>query len=371
MGSLIPHFVHQIDPVLVELCGVKLWYYGLAYALGFLGIHFWFRHKQEKLTLETGQVYDLSILFAVGVLVFGRAFEIVVYEWSYYAEHPSQLLSYWRGGMASHGVLLGAALGSWFFCRLRSRRFLTIVDEIVIPGAFLLALGRIGNFVNGQIYGSTTEMWWAVEFPDAEGFRHPVTLYESLKNLAIIPILLVVKRRFPSGSGVPLAHFVFWYGLLRLFTDSFREYGTTVLRVGTGQYFNMLMAACGLALILWYSRAHRSSTNAGVSGAPLRPVVEPSTRTPESKAGLWPKRMVFVALLFLALTIPSGWTQGVLKQLRAHRSQQSTLDRSTHNPLGATCVVSRNFWTEAAKRDLRFAVFAQASDRCRAEAGDL
>ena len=371
MDSFLAHFVHQIDPVLLEFRGVKLWYYGLAYAIGFLGIHAWFRHKREKLTLGAGQVYDLSILFAAGVLAFGRAFEIVVYEWSYYAENPSQLLSYWRGGMASHGVLLGAVVGSWFFCRLRGRRFLTIVDEIVIPGAFLLALGRIGNFVNGQIYGSTTDVWWAVKFADAEGFRHPVTLYESLKNLAIIPILLVVRRRFPSGSGVPLAHFVFWYGFLRLFTDSFREYGTTFLRVGTGQYFNMLMAAFGIALIIWYSRAYRSSTSAGVRGEPLRPVVEPRTRTSESRAKLWVKRMVFIALLLLSLTIPSGWTQGVLKQLREQRSPQATLNRSTQTPLGATCAVSRHFWTDAADLDLQVVVFTQANNRCRVAGGDL
>lgn len=330
MDPLIAHFVHQLDPELFEFGGIKLWYYGLAYALGFLGIHFWFRHVRKNLNLDTGEVYDLSILLALGVLAFGRAFEIVVYEWSYYAEHPSLLLSYWRGGMASHGVLLGAAVGSWLFCRLRGRRFLRIVDEVVIPGAFLLALGRIGNFVNGEIYGSVTDVWWAVKFPDAEGFRHPVTLYESLKNLTLVPILLVVRRRFPSGSGLALAHFVFWYGFLRLFTDAFREYGTVFLRIGTGQYYNILMSVFGIGLIIWYSRVRRRPASAEVRGETLREAFEPGTDLAgsvrsDSRAKLWMKRTVFMALLLLSLTIPSGWTQGVLKQLRERRRPQATL----------------------------------------------
>ncbi|MEE9296623.1 MAG: prolipoprotein diacylglyceryl transferase [Phycisphaerae bacterium] len=369
MGPLVAHFVHQINPELVELCGIKLWYYGTAYALGFLGIHVWFRRVRKKLSLSIGEVYDLSILLALGVLMFGRAFEITVYEWSYYAKHPSQLLSYWRGGMASHGVLLGAVVGSWLFCRLRGRRFLTIVDEVVIPGAFLLALGRIGNFVNGQIYGGLTDVWWAVRFPDAEGFRHPVTLYESLKNLAIIPILLTVKRRFPSGSGLALAHFVFWYGFLRVFTDFFREYGTVFLRVGTGQYFNVLMAVLGIALIIRFSRAHRTPGNPGVMGEALPRADQPGTDTTssvgsDSRAGLWMKRTAFIALLLLSVTIPSGWTKGVLEQLRAKKEQVTSPDSSTARRATAGVRIHRGALPPA-RRTLQSAHEARRRPRAR------
>jgi hypothetical protein len=139
---------------------------------------------------------------ALCVLVMGRAVEVLYYEWPYYRAHPLHVLHYWRGGMSSHGLLLGGCLGTWLFCRLRRRPFLALADELTIPGAFLLAVGRLGNFVDGQIVGSPTDVWWAVKFPDAEGFRHPVVLYDGLKNVLLVPLLLLIRRRArtPGGS---------------------------------------------------------------------------------------------------------------------------------------------------------------------------
>ena len=312
------HFVHHIDPVLVDLGQIRIWYYGLAYCVGFVGVHLWLRQSRRLLGFTLQDVYDLSLAFTAGVLIFGRAFEVVVYESDYYWEHPQQLLSYWRGGMASHGVLLGGALGTWLFCRLRRRPFLDVMDEIVIPCALFLALGRIGNFINGQIYGSVTDVWCAVRFPGTEDYRHPVTLYESVKNLAIIPILLIVRQRASRPSGLMLGHFVFWYGFLRIFTDYFRQYGTEFLGIGTGQYFNVLMALFGLGLIFWRRRTVPITSIERGTGA--RSVAE-STRLhaalPVSESG-WHtlRRIIWVALLLLSLTIPSGWTRGVLDDLR-------------------------------------------------------
>lgn len=153
---------------------MKLWYYGLTYSLGVLGVYLWFKLAQKRLGWSERDTLDLSILVAVGVLLGGRVFEIVFYEWSYYAQHPSQVFSYWRGGMATHGILLGALAGMWVFSRMRGKSFLAIADEMAIPGAFLMGVGRIGNFIDGQILGAVTDVWWAVKFPYAEGFRHPV-----------------------------------------------------------------------------------------------------------------------------------------------------------------------------------------------------
>ena len=313
------HFVHAIDPVLWRIGGIKLYYYGLAYALGFLGLHFWLWLRRNRLGWRTREVYDFSIIFAICVLVFGRVFEIAIYEWDYYRIHLPQLLSYWRGGMASHGVLLGAIAGIFLFGRLRGKDFLCIADEVVIPAAFLLALGRIGNFINGQIYGSVTDVWWAVKFPDAEGFRHPVALYESLKNFAIIPILLGVRIKCMPGRGKLLAHFIFWYGFLRIFTDYFREYGTELLGIGTGQYFNFFMAFGGIGLYIWCRRTERLQSVGELKTGELdcAKVRSRSYASPaESAFRLFAKKAVLVAILFFSLTIPSGWTQGVLKQYR-------------------------------------------------------
>lgn len=148
--ALAGGFVHDIDPVLVSLGSLRTYWYGLAYAAGFVGVLIWFARHRQRLGMTRIEVYELGIAIVVGVLVCGRAFEIVVYEWAFYRGHLGWLFSYWRGGMASHGVLVGCALGMWLFCRRRHKPFLSIADEVVFPGAVFLALGRIGNFIRGK-----------------------------------------------------------------------------------------------------------------------------------------------------------------------------------------------------------------------------
>ncbi len=310
-------FVHRIDPVMLELGGIRLWYYGLAYAAGFLGVYLWLGRRQPDLAWTHEEVYEGSLCLAVCALAVGHAFEVLVYEWPYYRDHPADLLSFQRGGMATHGVLLGAALGTWLFCRWRAKDFLRLADELAIPGAFFMAVGRIGNFINGENYGPVTAVWWAVKFPYADGFRHPVDLYDALKNLAIIPIILLVRRTPGRRRGMLLAHFVFWYGFLRLLIDLFRDYGANFLGIGRGQYFNLAMAVAGLALMLWFSLAGR------------RPRL-PDPRSHDTRAcsapRLWPMRLAFAMLLLFSLTIPSGWSQGWLAGLRARQAADP------HNP---------------------------------------
>jgi phosphatidylglycerol:prolipoprotein diacylglycerol transferase len=329
-GTLpVAHIVHRIDPLMLDIAGLGFWYYGLAYCLGFLGIYLWFRRPQSALGPSPRDALDLPLLCTLAVLIFGRAFEVIVYEWPYYTQHPSQLLSYWRGGMASHGVLLGGAAATWLFCRLRHQPFLKVADEIVIPAAVFLALGRIGNFINGQIYGSVTDVFWAVQFPGDDQLRHPVTLYESAKNFLVAAILIGLRRRWRPGQGVLLAHFVFWYGGLRVLTDCFREYSTTFWSIGAGQYFNILMTLLGVALILWRHRAcRRCQGNLRKNGClhDSMPRSQNDAQPARFHHGpyLWIKRGTFVGLLILSLTIPSSWTQGYLDQLRAEQKVAST-----------------------------------------------
>jgi phosphatidylglycerol:prolipoprotein diacylglycerol transferase len=236
-------------------------------------------------------------------LVGGRLVQVLFYEWPYYRAHPWQVPAFWQGGMASHGVLLGAAVGTWLFCRRHRKPFLSLADDLVIPGAFLLCVGRIGNFIDGNIVGRVTDHCCGVLFPDAEDFRHPVVLYDAVKNLLLIPLLLVVRHR-RLRAGMVMAHFIFWYGFLRLFVDYYREYKTSLLGLATGQSFNLFMALLGAGLILWFSRrwSHQSSL---VSQAPL-PLPDG-----EDRPSLWPRRILLVIVMLFALIIPSDWTQDV------------------------------------------------------------
>jgi phosphatidylglycerol:prolipoprotein diacylglycerol transferase len=297
---MIGPFVHRIDPVLAEVGGVYLWWYGLSYSLGFLGTHLWMRRVRQRIGLTLAEVYDLSLLFALGVLFGGRAVEVVFYEWPYYAQHPSHIGAVWLGGMSTHGVLLGGIVSLGLFCWLAGRPFLSLADELVIPGAFYMATGRIGNFIDGQILGSVTSVWWAVQFPDAPGFRHPVVLYDSLKNFLLIPLLLYVRKR-QSAPGVVLAQFIFWYGFLRIPVDIFREYPTRLLGLATGQSFNIFMSLLGVGLLVWFRRRP-------VPSAPPAPRRSSAVTGP---VGAWSRRIVFAALLLFPLIIPSDWTQDV------------------------------------------------------------
>src|SRR5688500_9645758 len=139
-----------------------------------------------------------------------------------YSEHLFLTPAFWLGGMASHGLLLGGLIGVFIFCRIHNKAFLEITDLLAIPAAFILGMGRIGNFIDGQILGSVTDVPWAVKFPDAEGFRHPVVLYDGIKNLLIIPIVAFASRK-KLPPGVITGLFLFLYSFLRIPVDLFRE----------------------------------------------------------------------------------------------------------------------------------------------------
>jgi phosphatidylglycerol:prolipoprotein diacylglycerol transferase len=295
-------FVHRIDPVIADLGGVYLWWYGLSYALGFLGIHLWFRRARNRLGMSVTEVYSISLHLTIGVLLGGRLIEVICYEWNYYSNHLLQIPACWLGGMATHGLLLGATLGTLLFCRQYGRSFLAITDDLVIPGAWIMGVGRLGNFIDGQISGAVTDVWWAVQFPDIEGFRHPVVLYDGLKNLLLIPFLLWIRQKYPH-RGVVFAHFVFWYAFLRIFVDLFREYRVETLGLGTGQIINIAMSILGLALLIWFHQRRLPLAQVGHS------VTRPTG--PARQGTLWAQRLFFGLLLLFCLTIPSDWTQDI------------------------------------------------------------
>jgi phosphatidylglycerol:prolipoprotein diacylglycerol transferase len=302
-AALFRSYVHHVDPIIVTLAGVHLWWYGLSYTLGFLNAHSYLRRRREQFGFSARSVYNLSLLLAVGVLLGGRLVEVIFYEWPFYHAHLSLIPAYWVGGMATHGLLLGGLVGVWIFARLEQRPFLSVTDALAIPTAVIMGLGRIGNFIDGQIVGSVTSVWWAVKFPDSEGFRHPVVLYDGLKNLLIVPILIFVGRRYlPQGARTGI--FLFLYAFLRIFVDVFREYPTTLFGLATGQVLNLLLSVLGLGLIVISFR--KRSEYAGL----CVPSLSAAQKNSPLGSLLW-RRFLFAAILLFALTMPSDWTQDV------------------------------------------------------------
>ncbi len=285
---------HDFDPAMLTTPWGSLYWYGAVYTLGFLGVFFWFWYRRGVCGLTDRDVYALTIVFAAGVMIGGRVFDIAVYELDYYRDRPLAALNWWNGGMASHGVLLGGLLATLAFARARGMSLLMLLDEIVVPGVFLLAVGRLGNFIEGGVVGSVTELPWGFVYPDLDGARHPVALYESAKNFLIAPILIWAIGVWPPGRGVVTSLFLALYGGLRFAVDIFRDYEAAWLGIGTGQVFNLLMAAAGAAMFLYLLKAPR---------------VAPQVRRPAPRRASGLQKLLLVFMVLYPLGIPTSWTR--------------------------------------------------------------
>lgn len=314
-------FVHNIDPVIFSTSLIHLWWYGFCFFLGFITIFFFLKYKRREIGFSTQMVYDLTLLVSTGVLLGGRFIEVCFYEWPFYRDHLHLILAFWLGGMATHGLLIGAVGGILVFCRKYQASFLKVTDVLAVPAAFILGCGRVGNFIDGNIVGSLANVWWAVKFPDAEGFRHPVVLYDGLKNFLLIPLLFWVGRRRPP-AGVLSGIFLFLYAALRIGIDIFREYPTSLLGLATGQFLNLMIAAAGIFLFMGGLRRQTEGTQTrlGMRSAPKHETLG---------AGLVWRRVAFGALIAFALTIPSDWTADVPER---YAKRHPRLNRSSLYP---------------------------------------
>ena len=302
--------VHDFDPAIAMTPLGPIYWYGAVYSVGFIGIFVWFWLRRGTRGMTNADTFTLSILFAIGVMIGGRAFDILVYELDYYRERPLAALNWWEGGMASHGVLLGGLIATAVFARMRGHSLIALLDEVVVPGVFLLAVGRLGNFIEGGVIGSETALPWGFVYPDLEGARHPVALYESAKNFVILPVLVWAVGRWDPGRGVVLSLFVFLYAGLRFAVDLFRDYEAAWLGIGTGQVFNLLMAAAGLILLVWTLRSPRSA---------------PRPPHPPAKAASWLQIAVFAALVIYPLGIPTSWTRANIDEKRQEAMEDARI----------------------------------------------
>ncbi len=294
-----PFLVHRIDPIIGSVFGAHLWWYGLSYSFGFLNAHLFLRRHRARLGLSLRLVYSLTLWLAVGVLVGGRGLVVFNHEWTFYREHLALIPAVWIGGLATHGLLAGGFVGVFAFCVVHRLPFRPVFDALAIPAAMIMGFGRLGNFIDGQIVGRVTDMPWAVQFPEAEGFRHPVVLYDGLKNFLIIPALVWTRER-GAPPGRLAALFVLLYAGLRIPIDLLREYPVNPLGLPTGQGFNVIMVSVGIFLLVRNWRRGHIATS-----------VAPPPDVASNDAGPGWRRAAFAAILGLALLIPSDATRDV------------------------------------------------------------
>ncbi len=243
-------FTFNIDPVLFSLGPLEVRYYGLMYVVGVIIVYFLLvkLSKEKQVAISKDQVESLVVYCLVGGLIGARIVYVLVYNFAYYLQHPLEMLMIWQGGLSFHGGLLGGALAGYWFCKKHKLRFFQLADLMMIPFALALFFGRIGNFLNGELFGRITSLPWAVKFPDAEGFRHPSQLYEALKNMMIFSVLWFSRKK-DHKEGYLFWMFIFLYGSLRFLIEFTRmpdpQLGFIVAGLSMGQLLCIPMIILG------------------------------------------------------------------------------------------------------------------------------
>lgn len=210
--------------VAIEFFGFPIRWYGLLYLAGFL-LAWWLlpRLQRYRGLLLTREEWERLLGFAVfGVIVGGRLGFVLLYEPTYFLAHPLKIFAVWEGGMASHGGFLGVAVALFLALRQKKIDLLTFADIVVIPAALGLGIGRIGNLINQELYGTVTHLPWGIAIPGVLGLRHPTSLYDALYNLGIAGVCLWHLRRPRAVPGRTCALFIMLYGVFRFFVEFVR-----------------------------------------------------------------------------------------------------------------------------------------------------
>ncbi len=247
----------QFDPIAVQIGPLAIHWYGLMYLIGFGLV--WLvgsaRIRAGQTVLSRKDLEDLIFYCVFGVVVGGRLGYTLFYMPSYYLSHPIEILYVWNGGMSFHGGLIGVLAAIALFARLRQRRFLEVSDFLAPLIPLGLAVGRLGNFINGELWGRPSDVPWAMVFPQVDGTpRHPSQLYEmALEGLVLFLLLWWFTRR-PRPMGQASALFLIGYGVFRFGVEYTREPDSFLGLLGAGlsmgQWLSLPMVIAGVALFI-------------------------------------------------------------------------------------------------------------------------
>lgn len=265
-----PFWIHDLSPFLWEFPGkFANWgpggirWYGISYLLGFIAAYFLFSlyHKYEKSPYDKDQIMNLITFQVIGVLIGGRLGYLFLYQGEKFVSDPLSILRVWEGGMASHGGFVGVFIATLWYAKKSSQSIKPIGDlivSVVPPGLFF---GRIANFINGELWGKTTQVEWGVLFPNAPDFtigiaRHPSQIYAAIAE-GLIPFIYIqwrfwktsIVQKFP---GQLAGEFLVLYSISRIFNEFFREPDASLLfGFSRGQFYSIFLLLGGLAVVYW------------------------------------------------------------------------------------------------------------------------
>jgi phosphatidylglycerol---prolipoprotein diacylglyceryl transferase len=255
-------YIHDLNPILINFGFFEVRWYSLAYIFGIL-IGWWVAKKiinfniQNKNIKFNSEIFDDLISYIIiSMIVGGRLGYIIFYNLSYYLSNPLDIFKIWQGGMSFHGALVGIILGTYLFSnkvKIKPIFFLDIIASVAPIGIFF---GRIANFINGELYGKPTNLFWSVIFPEIDKIpRHPSQLYEAaLEGVMLFLILITLTYKKSIKTGMVSALFMILYGLFRIISEQFREpdlqIGYLFDFISMGSILSFFMILIGLFILM-------------------------------------------------------------------------------------------------------------------------
>jgi len=246
-----------IDPIIFSIGPVALRWYGMMYLIGFLAAMFIANKAADKSqgVWTRDQVSDLLFYSFLGVILGGRVGYVLFYQFDYFLTDPLYLFQIWQGGMSFHGGLIGVITAIYFFSRQTNKSFLAVSDFVVPLVPIGLGMGRLGNFINAELWGRQTDVPWAMVFPTdpLQVPRHPSQLYEFFLEGVVLFFIMYIITRKPRTLGLASGSFLIAYGVFRTIIEFFREpdahLGLYFSFISKGQILSLPMVLAGVFLI--------------------------------------------------------------------------------------------------------------------------
>lgn len=256
----------QIDPVIFQIGPLAVRWYGLMYLIGFAAAYLLIRHlaRLRNLPIDKAGVSDLLFFGVIGVVLGGRLGYVLFYNPAQYLSRPQDILAIWQGGMSFHGGLLGVICASLIFCRRRHLPLLLTGDVLVASAPIGIGLGRLGNFINGELWGRVTDHRWGMIFPGGGPLpRHPSQLYEAFLEGLVLFVILYLLHRYKVAAGIPFFCFFIGYGLFRFLVEFVRQpdaqLGFLWGGATMGQLLSLPMILFGLAGCIYLYRGKKKA----------------------------------------------------------------------------------------------------------------
>ena len=269
----------QFDPVALHIGPLAIRWYGLMYLIGFAliwAVGRWRIAKQESRVWQAKDLDDALFYGILGTILGGRLGYVLFYKLGDYIAEPWRIFYVWEGGMSFHGGMLGVIFAMWLFARRRKHDWLRVTDFFAPLIPLALGAGRLGNFINAELWGRPADVPWAMIFPNVDNVpRHPSQLYELALEGVLLFLLLWWYSSKPKPRGAISGLFLAGYGVFRFLVEFTREpdrfLGLLALDLTMGQWLSLPMIAIGAAMMIWaYRKQHRGARETAEREPPVR-----------------------------------------------------------------------------------------------------